>query len=165
MKHLLNEMSEQEKNSIRGQHTGGKKIDTSKFRKLLESKLGDAKPLVSEQITGPENDPHRTVLDDFIKQQNIDGSIKLNTNPKYNKEYMFVDSKNEPQIYFDFSDFQNWTKYSSELKMCNEKMDKLSGLHKSLKSLDKAKEELETLYPNTEYCTSVIRIQQIIDTY
>lgn len=49
MKHLLNEMSEKEKNSIRGQHTGGKLIDTTKFRKLMESKLGNAKPLVSEQ--------------------------------------------------------------------------------------------------------------------
>ena len=49
MKHLLNDMSSEEKNSIREQHTGGLQIDTTKFKSLLESKLGDAKPILSEQ--------------------------------------------------------------------------------------------------------------------
>lgn len=49
MKHLLNDMSEKEKNSIREQHTGGKQIINEKFSILVNSKLGDAKPLVSEQ--------------------------------------------------------------------------------------------------------------------
>lgn len=48
MKHLLNDLSEHEKNHIREQHTDKIKIDTSKFRKLMESKLGDVKP-ISEQ--------------------------------------------------------------------------------------------------------------------
>ena len=48
MKHLLNDLSNEEKNRIREQHEGGIKIDTSKFRKLMESKLGDSKPLVNE---------------------------------------------------------------------------------------------------------------------
>ena len=50
MKHLLNNMSEEEKNAIREQHTGGMKLNTEKFFRLLESKLGDAKPL-TEQAT------------------------------------------------------------------------------------------------------------------
>ncbi len=45
MKHLLNDLSEQEKNSIREQHTGGMKVITENFSKLLNSKLGDSKPL------------------------------------------------------------------------------------------------------------------------
>lgn len=49
MKHLLNNLSEEEKNSIREQHTGKMKIVTENFKKLLNSKLGDSKPLVSEQ--------------------------------------------------------------------------------------------------------------------
>jgi hypothetical protein len=49
MKHLLNDLSEQEKNSIREQHTGGMKVITENFSKLLNSKLGDSKPLVSEK--------------------------------------------------------------------------------------------------------------------
>ena len=49
MKHLLNNLSEEEKNSIREQHTEKIKIDTSKFTKLMESKLGDVKPLLHEQ--------------------------------------------------------------------------------------------------------------------
>ena len=49
MKHLLNDLSNEEKNRIREQHEGGIKIDTSKFKKLIENKLGSSKPLVSEQ--------------------------------------------------------------------------------------------------------------------
>ena len=49
MKHILNDLTEQEKNAIREQHTGGMKVMTENFSKLLNSKLGDSKPLVSEQ--------------------------------------------------------------------------------------------------------------------
>ena len=48
MKHILNDLSTIEKNSILEQHKGGKKIDTSRFKSLLESKLGNVKPLVNE---------------------------------------------------------------------------------------------------------------------
>jgi hypothetical protein len=50
MKHLLNNMSEEEKNAIREQHTGGMKVITENFNKLLGSKLGNVKPLVSEAL-------------------------------------------------------------------------------------------------------------------
>lgn len=49
MKHLLNNLSENEKNSIREQHEGGMTLDTSRFRTLLENKLGNAKPLVENE--------------------------------------------------------------------------------------------------------------------
>ena len=45
MKHLLNNLSEEEKNSIREQHTGGMKVVNENFDKLLNAKLGDAKPI------------------------------------------------------------------------------------------------------------------------
>jgi hypothetical protein len=50
MKHILNDLSEQEKNSIREQHTGGMKVMTEGFSKLINSKLGNSKPLVSEEM-------------------------------------------------------------------------------------------------------------------
>jgi len=50
MKHLLNNMTESEKNSIREQHSGGMKVMTEKFSKLTNSKLGDSKPFVNEQL-------------------------------------------------------------------------------------------------------------------
>jgi hypothetical protein len=49
MKHILNNLSEEEKNAIREQHAGGMKVITENFSKLLNSKLGDVKPLVNEQ--------------------------------------------------------------------------------------------------------------------
>ena len=51
MKHLLNNLSEQEKNAIREQHTGGMKLSNEKFRNLVEGKLGDVKTLVKESNT------------------------------------------------------------------------------------------------------------------
>lgn len=45
MKHILNNLSEEEKKLIRKQHKDKIKIDTSKFKKLVESKLGEVKTL------------------------------------------------------------------------------------------------------------------------
>ncbi len=45
MKHILNNLTEQEKNAIREQHAGGMKVMTENFSKLLNSKLGDVKPI------------------------------------------------------------------------------------------------------------------------
>ena len=58
MKHILNNLSDEEKNNIRNQHTGGMKVMTESFSRLLNSKLGDSKPLVNEQpihfrVAGP----------------------------------------------------------------------------------------------------------------
>lgn len=49
MKHLLNNLTEKEKNAIREQHSGGMKISIDNFSNLVESKLGNVKPLVNEQ--------------------------------------------------------------------------------------------------------------------
>lgn len=43
-------MSEQEKNSIREQHDGGMKLDTTKFSKLVNSRLGNVKPIVEQEM-------------------------------------------------------------------------------------------------------------------
>lgn len=48
MKHILNNLSEEEKKAIREQHTGGMKVITENFKKLLNSKLGDSKPFVGK---------------------------------------------------------------------------------------------------------------------
>lgn len=53
MKHLLNNLTEQEKNSIREQHTGGMKVMNENFDKLINAKLGDVKTLV-EAVAAPE---------------------------------------------------------------------------------------------------------------
>jgi len=54
MKHILNNLSEKEKNAIREQHTDTLKIVTENFSKLVESKLGDVKPILSEQTETPK---------------------------------------------------------------------------------------------------------------
>ena len=49
MKHLLNNLSEEEKNNIREQHEGGMNLAIDNFKKLVETKSGDAKPYLNEQ--------------------------------------------------------------------------------------------------------------------
>jgi hypothetical protein len=49
MKHLLNDMSFEERQNIREQHTGGMKVMSDSFSRLVNGKLGDSKPLISEQ--------------------------------------------------------------------------------------------------------------------
>jgi hypothetical protein len=68
MKHILNDLTEQEKNAIREQHAGGMKVMTENFSKLTNSKLGDSKPLVSEQSEFEElgNSGH-----DYMKVMNF----------------------------------------------------------------------------------------------
>ena len=56
MKQLLNNMSFEERQNIREQHTGGMKVMYGSFRRLVNAKLGDSKPLISEQPTPPAPD-------------------------------------------------------------------------------------------------------------
>ena len=56
MKHILNDLSSDEKNKIREQYEGGMNVDVSKFKKLLETKLGDVKPLVMEELNDKSGD-------------------------------------------------------------------------------------------------------------
>jgi hypothetical protein len=70
MKHLLNDLSNEEKNRIREQYEGGMTIDPTRFKNLMESKLGNVKPLTNEQTNpktkypdlkvNPDGDPKTT---------------------------------------------------------------------------------------------------------
>ena len=70
MKHLLNNLTEEEKNHIRDQHTGGMNVVTENFSRLIKTKSGDVKPLVSEQpdASQPTQPTVETQnFDDFMK--------------------------------------------------------------------------------------------------
>lgn len=78
MKHILNNISESEREEILNHYQGQLKIDNSKFNKLVENKLGDVKPILSEQsapAAKPQIDPKITELrNEFI------ASLKLYIN-------------------------------------------------------------------------------------
>jgi hypothetical protein len=52
MKHILNNISRQEKNSILEQYSGGKRLQIENFSKLVNSKFGDVKTLPAEDERG-----------------------------------------------------------------------------------------------------------------
>ena len=60
MKHLLNSLTENEKNSIREQHTGGMKVMTENFSKLVNTKSGDVRTLVEQPVEEPPIQPQPT---------------------------------------------------------------------------------------------------------
>jgi hypothetical protein len=111
MKHILNNLSEVEKNSIREQHKGGMKVMTESFSKLLNSKLGDVKPLVSEQTlpssgttsgettTNPFKD--QSLLNKYVGKQFQTYSMDMVSNPNDIERYrtgVFEISKVTPSI-------------------------------------------------------------------
>jgi len=69
MKHLLNNLSEEEKNRIREQHTGGVNINIENFRTLVETKQGNVKLYLSEQPKTPNFAP--------VAQKVTEGCSKL----------------------------------------------------------------------------------------
>ena len=109
MKHILNNLSEQEKNSIREQHTGGMKVMTENFGKLLNSKLGDSKPIVEQPSlkntpaptaanqapTGPITKPPKNFYGWKMCRSNSKGTLQMGNNDTW---YMadVTDSKNTP---------------------------------------------------------------------
>lgn len=73
MKHLLNNLSEEEKNRIREQHEGGMKVNTDKFKTLLESRSGNVKPLLNEQ-TSLNVDLLYNIANDVLKEKKLSTS-------------------------------------------------------------------------------------------
>jgi hypothetical protein len=51
MKHLLNNLSQEEKDNIRRQHSGGMNVVTENFNRLLNNKLGNVRPLITEETS------------------------------------------------------------------------------------------------------------------
>jgi len=72
MKHLLNDLSSEEKNRILEQYDNSLIVETSKFNKLMKSKLGNVKPLVEfdpnklvQQFNSDSHYPYRSWEDEF----------------------------------------------------------------------------------------------------
>lgn len=107
MKHILNDLSNEEKNSIREQHSGGMKVVTENFSRLLNSKLGDSKPLVAEQSSGAlptvSNIQEWKVAAKFFKDQyvlnKLDTSVALG-------QYLYVSEPTGKEGGFNVSIYQ-----------------------------------------------------------
>jgi hypothetical protein len=85
MKHLLNDMSFEERQNIREQHTGGMKVIPNNFRRLVNGKLGDSKPLVSEQVTGDTTTTPVAAGGGGAAVETLDSVLSTSTNVSFNK--------------------------------------------------------------------------------
>lgn len=101
MKHLLNNLTEEEKNAIREQHTGGMKVMNENFSKLVNTKLGDSKPLVSEKTDKTKNSVTEETITEGVKvivrystEFGSDSSIiDVTEIPKFSKRFNILSVK------------------------------------------------------------------------
>jgi hypothetical protein len=76
MKDLFNDMSSEEKNDIRGQHTGGKKLTIENFSNMVSKKLGEVPTFLSEQMEEsnlPIDNPKVELIIQMLKDLEVDG--------------------------------------------------------------------------------------------
>ena len=83
MKHLLNDLSSEERNRILEQYDNSLIVETSKFNKLLKSNLGNVRPLVDRegdhlmgQMMSDTHSPYENPMDEFPlpKKSTIDST-------------------------------------------------------------------------------------------
>ena len=85
MKHLLNNISQEEKNRILEQHRGGMSIDTTRFKALLESTMGNVKPLIIEDETKQEGEETKSdvnLINDLEKIYNKKETFEKQQKPR-----------------------------------------------------------------------------------
>jgi len=116
MKHLLNDIPEWERNSIREQHKGGTTIDTSRFKKLMESKLGNVKPLINEM----DDEDYISSVDSNLEDESMN-TIKVGLVDKNMFKHLGFRKEENPSNYT-----QNY------LKLTQEGLDVEPGLYYSL---------------------------------
>jgi hypothetical protein len=122
MKHLLNNLTEQEKNSIREQHTGGMKVSNYRFKELLENKLGNSKPLVEKFYDEDDTDfedeelysgaPERLVK--HMDSGKIVGTHKHGVGYTPNKHGRSLGHSNHPTSIPNFTKFDDEDDYDFE---------------------------------------------------
>lgn len=101
MKHILNNLTEEEKNSIRKQHTGGINLMVENFNKLISSKSGNVKPLVNEQSTSTDESITKWFKEISGKLKGLQiGAYKLDNSGKPTDDFKsyFIDGVNEPEL-------------------------------------------------------------------
>jgi hypothetical protein len=110
MKHILNNLSNEEKNSIREQHTGGMKVMTENFSKLMNSKLGDSKPLVSEQPKTTKDPITGLIREKVMDITTLGHDLKFDVNK--NIKFFYDDVTKS----FEVVDVDNKIRYKGNLK-------------------------------------------------
>jgi len=111
MKHLLNNLTEEEKNSIREQHKGGMNVVTENFLKLIKSKSGNVKPLVNEGVL---NEQSQTKISTSAEELLKNTSSEINTS---------IGVKNLPAGYSAPSNGYGDKLYTKEIDWVIDQMD------------------------------------------
>lgn len=88
MKHLLNNLTEEEKNRIRVQHKDSIKVVTENFSRLINVKSGEIKPLISEEAEGGSTVFAIKGATDYLKGKKDGEGLDM-----YSKIYQYLEEK------------------------------------------------------------------------
>jgi hypothetical protein len=102
MKHLLNELSDSEKNRILEQYNNSLIVETKKFNKFINSKLGNVKPLINErdddnivqQHLRQTHSPYQDYWDEFPFPEKED---KMDSEEEEDEEDIYLDMDSEEE--------------------------------------------------------------------
>ena len=144
MKHLLNNISEEEKNSIREQHSGGMKLMNEKFQQMVDKQLGHVGLYEQEGRVEPDSKS-----EDYRKNS----GIKL---PAIKSE----------------EDLQTFLDYQGRVDLLYQKLTGLEGISTGSKYEAKMKNILEELLKNVAMicdndntCYTTVKRSNIVDNF
>ncbi len=146
MKHLLNNISEEEKNSIREQHSGGMKLMNEKFQQMVNKKLGQVN--LYEQTDEPEvtKEPLSNRRSDFA----VSNGFKLPV----------IKSEKDLQYMLDLSRPDNLLRTLTALQTTDIKME--------ARALNVFQELLKSIYKvcdNDNKCADTIKYSNLVDNF
>ena len=139
MKHLLNNLTEEEKNSIREQHTGGMNVVNENFSKLINTKSGDVKTYLGEQSETTTSGGEKQVSGPFYKKGYE--AVKYYVYEKGGKFYIYMTnaSQKTPKL-FDGTIYNNNGKGYNNQKEAEDKINAINNMQDRIPNMiDKPK--------------------------
>lgn len=163
MKNLLNNLSKEEKNRILEQHSGGIKIMTKNFSRLINSKLGNVKPMLNEV----ESNKPELNCDWFVMDTNLVDGVTGELHFSNSGETKWVVEKfSNPNNDDDFTLLTISIPKYDDLEVIWNKAEKRIELHgeKSLMAL-KSYNDLNRTNDGPESCNVVCTTVGVVDKF
>jgi hypothetical protein len=134
MKHLLNDISQDDKNSILEQHVGGIRLESDNFFNMVNKKLGEVSPLISEQSSNAKQ-----VAGPFLKKFS-NSTLELFIFQKGSRFYVYVKrSKGDEPTDLELNNGQGYSNQKEAQKEIDNIIKNLIEVPKSKRDIPKLK--------------------------
>jgi len=149
MKHLLNDMSQDEMNSIREQHTGGKELTIENFSEMVNKKLGEVPTLVTESELEEQGLGARMRANREARKQSKEANRKYDNWARskgkilsYNRDFIKRIGKFQEQLKKDYV-IGDSLKLSKDSEMFEKYLKSVDDMRKTLQAAEEQIKKLE----------------------